>query len=216
MTAAPRLTAEAFAEGREGVRRVGEGRWMAKCPAHGDKGPSLSIRRADDGRVLLHCFSGCSFQEIVVAAGVRPQQLFPESDRPWRPTGPRPDPQREALTGLVRLRAMLEPPEPHRIKKELIFVGRLILGGTEEMRDVPQSFSGEALKFFPARLLFEAAQAVAAQGTPRRRFSSVALAREFDRVGGPGSGKRHQVGFWARVAVGMAGRTGNADAACNG
>ena len=35
----------------EGVKRTGPGRWMARCPAHGDKSPSLSIRELDDGRV---------------------------------------------------------------------------------------------------------------------------------------------------------------------
>jgi hypothetical protein len=33
---------------------------MACCPAHDDRNPSLSVRRAPDGRVLVHCFAGCS------------------------------------------------------------------------------------------------------------------------------------------------------------
>jgi len=42
------------------VRKVGIGRWIACCPAHNDSKPSLAIRETDDGRVLLHCFAGCS------------------------------------------------------------------------------------------------------------------------------------------------------------
>lgn len=33
--------------------------WIAKCPCHDDRTPSLSINEADDGSVLLHCHAGC-------------------------------------------------------------------------------------------------------------------------------------------------------------
>src|SRR5262245_3941719 len=38
--------------------------WIARCPAHEDRTPSLSIGQAED-RVLVHCHAGCS-QEAVV------------------------------------------------------------------------------------------------------------------------------------------------------
>lgn len=41
----------------EKVKKTGTDRWIARCPAHADKSPSLSIRYADD-RILLHCFGG--------------------------------------------------------------------------------------------------------------------------------------------------------------
>ena len=50
----------------DGVKRSGAGR-VALCPAHDDKNASLSIRVAEDGRVLLHCFAGCSYSEIMAA-----------------------------------------------------------------------------------------------------------------------------------------------------
>jgi hypothetical protein len=34
------------------------------CPAHDDERPSLSWRLAGDGRLLLHCFAGCTFEDI--------------------------------------------------------------------------------------------------------------------------------------------------------
>src|SRR5690349_10346417 len=43
----------------DGVRERGPGRWMARCPAHDDSSPSLSIRELDDGTILLHDFAGC-------------------------------------------------------------------------------------------------------------------------------------------------------------
>jgi putative DNA primase/helicase len=38
--------------------------WLVRCPAHGDRSPSLSIRKGREGRVLVHCFAGCSYAEI--------------------------------------------------------------------------------------------------------------------------------------------------------
>jgi hypothetical protein len=50
------------------VRRSGSNQWEARCPAHDDRRPSLSISTGDEGKVLLHCQSaGCSFEEIVAA-----------------------------------------------------------------------------------------------------------------------------------------------------
>jgi hypothetical protein len=46
-------------------RRVGAGRWIAKCPAHPDRSPSLSIREGRNGRVLVHCFAGCKTQDVL-------------------------------------------------------------------------------------------------------------------------------------------------------
>ena len=46
--------------------RLADGSWMARCPAHDDRDPSLHIT-PKEGRVLLHCFAGCSYQEIVNA-----------------------------------------------------------------------------------------------------------------------------------------------------
>jgi len=46
-------------------RRSGSA-WMAKCPAHEDNNPSLSIREAD-GKVLLHCHAGCTQSDVICA-----------------------------------------------------------------------------------------------------------------------------------------------------
>ncbi len=40
---------------------------MARCPAHDDSTPSLSIREARDGKLLVHCHAGCE-QTAVIAA----------------------------------------------------------------------------------------------------------------------------------------------------
>ncbi len=63
------------------VRAAGAGRWIAACPAHDDKSPSLSVRETDDGRVLVHCFAGCGAADVVVAAGLSLSDLFPEREK---------------------------------------------------------------------------------------------------------------------------------------
>lgn len=59
-----------------GVKQAAQGRWMARCPAHEDKSPSLSIREMEDGRVLLHCFAGCANGDILAVLGLRFGDLF--------------------------------------------------------------------------------------------------------------------------------------------
>lgn len=89
--------AEPIAEALQG-RRAGRG-WVAKCPAHDDRTPSLSITEAGDGRVLVHCHAGCSQSAVIDAlrnwglwpgegaqagravAGPMPKELASDADR---------------------------------------------------------------------------------------------------------------------------------------
>lgn len=41
--------------------------WVDRCPAHDDRSPFLSVKETSDGKLLLHCFTGCSFDEIIKA-----------------------------------------------------------------------------------------------------------------------------------------------------
>lgn len=61
----------------QGVKKTGDGRRISLCPAHGDKHPSLSVRELDDGRVLVHCFGGCSVESVLDAVGLEFDALFP-------------------------------------------------------------------------------------------------------------------------------------------
>jgi len=60
------------------TKRTGKGRYLACCPAHSDKHPSLNVRELDDGRVLVKCFAGCSVQEVLDAVGLEFDALYPE------------------------------------------------------------------------------------------------------------------------------------------
>ncbi len=62
----------------EAVRGTAPGRWLARCPAHNDKSPSLSIRELDDGRILVHCFAGCGGDAVMRAVGLMLSDLYPE------------------------------------------------------------------------------------------------------------------------------------------
>lgn len=60
------------------VRQTAPDRWVARCPAHEDRSPSLSVRELPDGTVLVRCFVGCSVADIVGAVGLQLADLFPE------------------------------------------------------------------------------------------------------------------------------------------
>lgn len=86
----------------EKVKSTGQGRWVACCPAHQDKTPSLAIREADDGRILIHCFSGCSVDAVVSAIGIELSDLFPEDSSAIGHANPerRPFPAEDILRSL--------------------------------------------------------------------------------------------------------------------
>ncbi|MBI5197930.1 MAG: DNA primase [Nitrospirae bacterium] len=84
----------------DGVRRTGPGRWIARCPAHDDRSPSLSIRELDDGRVLIHCFAECETVEVLGAVGLDVSNLFPPRNEDGYP------PVRRPFVGDDMLRAL--------------------------------------------------------------------------------------------------------------
>lgn len=64
-----------------GGKRSGNG-WRAPCPAHDGKGQNLSITEKQ-GRVLVHCFTGCSQQEVITA--LQAMGLWPKHERKRAP-----------------------------------------------------------------------------------------------------------------------------------
>ena len=58
--------------------------WVARCPAHEDRSPSLSVSKGRDGRALVHCHAGCTVDAICQALGVEKRDLFP-ADSPYAP-----------------------------------------------------------------------------------------------------------------------------------
>jgi putative DNA primase/helicase len=60
-----------------GGRKVGSD-WTARCPAHDDRSPSLSIRDGNDGKVLVRCHAGCTQPEVI--AVLRSRGLWKQND----------------------------------------------------------------------------------------------------------------------------------------
>lgn len=65
----------------ENVQRKGDGQYFARCPCHEDAMESLHLRETinEEGEdvVLVHCFAGCEYREIVASlAGEEPREDF--------------------------------------------------------------------------------------------------------------------------------------------
>lgn len=71
------------------VKRTGRDSWVACCPAHDDKSPSLTITQKADETILLHCFADCSVAEVLGAIGLTFDDLYPE--KPYADHARKPD-----------------------------------------------------------------------------------------------------------------------------
>lgn len=83
------------------VRPTGRGTWIACCPAHEDRHPSMTVREAEDGLVLVHCFGGCSVEQIVGAVGMDLQELFPPKPIEYAKPQRRPFPAADVLEAIT-------------------------------------------------------------------------------------------------------------------
>lgn len=116
------MKADAFISRCTKARETGRGTWIACCPGHDDKNPSMTVRELEDGRVLVHCFAGCSVEEILQSVGMEFDALFPD-DRPKADHSPsmrRPFPAADVLAALAN---------------ELGVIA-IIVGDVEEKREV--------------------------------------------------------------------------------
>ena len=64
----------------ENVIETQKYQYRARCPVHqktNSQSRTLSIKEATDGNVLLHCFGGCDYEEVLSAIGLEKKHLFP-------------------------------------------------------------------------------------------------------------------------------------------
>ena len=59
------------------VRRTGNNQFMACCPAHDDRSPSLAIKDNGDGKIILNCLAGCAKEDILGALGMEWADIMP-------------------------------------------------------------------------------------------------------------------------------------------
>jgi len=57
------------------VRQMKPNHWMACCPAHDDKTPSLSITERPD-RTLIYCHAGCEAEDVLKKADLSWSDLY--------------------------------------------------------------------------------------------------------------------------------------------
>lgn len=68
---------EEFLNYLKNVKKVRENQYMALCPAHNDKNPSLSIGLSENkNQILLHCYAGCSADDVLNTVGLKKKDLF--------------------------------------------------------------------------------------------------------------------------------------------
>jgi len=69
----------------QGVKKIkGSDKWVALCPAHNDKTPSLSIRQLEDSRILINCWSGCGAIDVLESIDMTFQHLMPDDAISYR------------------------------------------------------------------------------------------------------------------------------------
>lgn len=59
-------------------RRGHQQSWIARCPAHDDTKPSLYVDLAQNGNILIKCWTGCGANDVIESVGMHPVELFPE------------------------------------------------------------------------------------------------------------------------------------------
>lgn len=107
-----RISAKELVARFEAVIHRGGDAWYARCPAHKDKSPSLSIR--DTGETfLIYCQARCTTEDVLAAVGLSFRDLYP---KPWRAV-------REAATSTAawehRKRSRVDPLEHERLILEV-------------------------------------------------------------------------------------------------
>jgi hypothetical protein len=75
------VTAPQLLSRLDGVRSRGTGKWVARCIAHQDNNPSLSVSEGERG-LLLKCWAGCALDDITAALGIEIKDLFFDAPSP--------------------------------------------------------------------------------------------------------------------------------------
>ena len=78
-------------------KEKGDGKWMALCPAHDDRNPSLSLTEGDNGKVLVKCFGGCNFTQVRSALGLGGRRDSAPPKPPTRKRKPKEPPKEQPL-----------------------------------------------------------------------------------------------------------------------
>lgn len=99
--------------------------WTAKCPAHDDHSPSLSVGIGEENKLLLNCFAGCKLDAILDALGLEGSSLYPREE----------DSQQDDLPALRKeVQPAASPELVHEVYDELLKALSLEDGHRENLR----------------------------------------------------------------------------------
>jgi hypothetical protein len=76
------MNIDSFLSRLDRVKETGPSRWVACCPSHDDKSPSLSIKQAETGKLLIHCFAGCISEDVLHSVNLEWKDLYSDSRPP--------------------------------------------------------------------------------------------------------------------------------------
>ncbi|MDX2475999.1 MAG: CHC2 zinc finger domain-containing protein [Gammaproteobacteria bacterium] len=133
------ITIDSLLSRLDKVRSNGHDKWIACCPAHDDRSPSMSITTGDDGRILMHCFAGCSVDEITRAIGIQTSDLFQDGGYQPNPLIVPPAPRKAGRTSTtkpktVSRRKLMDALE-HELLVQLVAIGHIKKRITPDPRD---------------------------------------------------------------------------------
>ena len=104
---ASRVGIDALLHRLERVQRSGQG-WRADCPNGHKTHGTLSLAQGDDGRLLLHCFAGCSAADVLGALGLTLGDVMPERLRDESPEARRAARERFRLASVIAAAGVIE------------------------------------------------------------------------------------------------------------
>src|SRR5215217_1335759 len=125
------LSVHDWLEVLEGAKPKAGGGYMARCPAHDDKNPSLSLDVGENGGAIVHCFAGCEYAEIKAAAGLERSAPPEPPSRATRTTRTTVFKIRDAVGRHVADHVRKEKPDASKDYSWRLPDGRWRLGGTK-------------------------------------------------------------------------------------
>ena len=122
-------------------RRAGRHKWTARCPAHPDRNPSLSISTGCNGRALVHCFAGCSQDQVIDA--LKGRGLWHSNIEVFHPAQEQRHFERDDASRIEYARSIWNTGiDPRDTPAEAFLTSRKLF--------LPPELSGTVLRFHPA------------------------------------------------------------------
>ena len=96
----------AFVNKLQKVQSRGRDSYVACCPAHDDKNPSLKLDLKGE-KILIKCWSGCSTEDILGAVGMHFDDIFPDRPIYQRSSGKQPALSSADALRIIKYEAMI-------------------------------------------------------------------------------------------------------------